>query len=94
MYIYQDGKLYVQDGELLLGVSITPFGNTIYKEEKAKLGDAYSILTPSEVRAKFQIDIGNSYEFPLKVVVEPKVEVKKDDSVGKAKTTTRKPTSK
>lgn len=91
MYILQDGKLYVQDGDVLVGVNVTPTGTTKINTEKTKFGNSYSLLTPFEVRAKFNIASGESYMFPVKKVEEPKVEVAKDDTVGKAKNPTRKP---
>lgn len=94
MYILQNGKLYVQDGEFLVGVSVTPTGNILFKEERIKRGNNCSILTPSEVRARYQINYGKSYEFPITKRVEPKVEVEKDEPTRKTKTTTRKSTSK
>jgi hypothetical protein len=97
MYIYQEGKLYVQDGEFLVGVNVTPSGSYLLEKERVKKSDKYSILTPSEVQAKFGIVRGETYEFPVKkkeVVPEPKVEVVTDEPVRKTKTTTRKSTRK
>lgn len=91
MYIYQDGKLYVQDGDVLVGVDVTPTGTTLIKTEKSKFGNAYALLTPSEVRAKFNIISGESYKFPR--TKKKEVEVENSDTTRKTKSSTRKSTS-
>jgi len=71
MFIYQDGKLYVRDGEKFKGVNvsslglITPFGKTV----NVKLKD-YKALSGAEVRAKFH----DGYKFPKKSKKEDVVE--------------------
>lgn len=78
MFVYQDSKLYVQlDGDLA-GVEIHSGEVSVIKSEKAKLGKRFELLTPMEVTSRF----GGEYDFPKK-------EVKKDDSVGKAKSGTK-----
>lgn len=87
MYIYQNGKLYVQDGGKLVGVDISPLNVTKIKTETGDIELEHSVLTPSEMRAKFT-DENGEYKFPRK----KKVEGKKDDTVRKTKPTTGKST--
>lgn len=81
MYIYQDGKLYVQTGEYIVGVDISPLNIKKVTGTRKKLSGDYQLLTPSEVRAKFGIATGGEYKFP----VEPKKEVVKDEPAIKIK---------
>lgn len=83
MFVYQNGKLYVQLKENLAGVEIHSGEVSIIKSEKAKLDNKFELLTPMEVNARFH----GEYEFP-------KVEVKKNDSVGKTKTNPKQSRSK
>lgn len=96
MYILQDGRLYIQDGDKLVGVEI--HSDKIIKVEgtETTLSDKYSLLTPFEVRAKFNITEGNGYIFP-RPKQEPKVEetgVDKNGSDRTIKETSRKSTRK
>lgn len=95
MYILQDNKLYVQKGKKqLVGVNVGP-DKIVETSEKAELKPFFQILTPSEVRSKFNIREGNEYKFPVeKKTTKKKTEVVKDESTKSTKRTTRKSTSK
>lgn len=84
MYIYKDGKLYVQKGKDIVGVNISPTDVVVLEETKTKLEFPYEQLMPFEVRAKFNIKDGNDYKFPLpnkKQEQEPKVEQVSNEDV-------------
>lgn len=83
MFVYQNDKLYVQLKDNLAGVEIHSGEVSVIKSERAKLGKQFELLTPMEVNARFN----GEYEFP-------KVEVKKNDSVGKTKTNSKQSRSK
>lgn len=80
MYIYQNDKLYVQQGDNLVGVEIHSNEVILLKTEKSKLEKQFELLTPVEVHARFQ----GEYKFPKKEVIE-------DDATGTVKTGSRKP---
>lgn len=82
MYIYQDGKLYVQIEDKLVGVNISPNKTSILEKETTVLSPTAIYLTADEVGAKFGIKNDEEYIFPVTKKV-----VKKDDTVGKTKTT-------
>lgn len=87
MYIYQDGKLYVENGRgKLIGVEIHPDKIIKVKGTETKLSDDYEVLTPFEVQAKFNIVNGEEYIFP----VDKKEEVVEDAPTVNIKSTTRK----
>ena len=79
MYVYQNGKLYIQHGNDLFGVEIYPDEVVVLKDEKTVLGKEFELLTLVEVQARFH----EGYKFPKK-------EVKANVATGKAKTATRK----
>jgi len=88
MYIYQNGKLYTQLGETLVGVEIYPHEVVQVKGTETKLADKYEPLTKYEVMIKF--DIANTpYIFPQ----EKKV-VEKEVSAVEPVVNTKKPTRK
>lgn len=98
MYAYQDGKLYVQVGDKLVGVDVYSDNVLLVEDSEVELDHSLAtLLEPFEVRCKFQIDVA-PYIFPREVKVEEEVIAKKveikDDTVRKTKTTTRKSTSK
>lgn len=86
MYIYQDGKLYVQDGGHLIGVDITPDGVTKIKGTETKLADNHEVCSKYEVRCRFGLD-ENPYIFPRETEV-------KHESVDNTQKPTRKYTRK
>ena len=64
MYIYQNGKLYVQDGDKVVGVEIHSHKvNRIAGTEDLISSDAI-FLTPFEVQCKFHLDT-TDYTFPV-----------------------------
>lgn len=83
MYILQDGKLYAQEDNKLVGVNIH-LDKVEKLKETGKLGKDFKVLTPAEVRSKFNIGEGKSYIFP---VAKKKTEVVKDEPTS----TTKKP---
>lgn len=89
MYIYQNGKLYVQVGNGLVGVEIYPDKVIKVKGTETKLGDSYKILTPHEVQSKFNIK-----EAPYIFPVEVKKEVEKVEPIIDTKAPVRKATRK
>lgn len=64
MYILQEGKLYIQDGDSLVGIEIYP--DKVLKVKGTETGYVipYQMLTPFEVRCKFQLNDGGTYIFP------------------------------
>lgn len=83
MYVYQNGKLYIQHDNDLFGVEIHPDEVVVLEDEKGILGKEFELFTHAEVQAVFH----EGYSFPKK-------EVKVDDTVGKAKGTNRKSSGK
>lgn len=90
MFIYQNGKLYVQDGNKFVGVEIYSDKITKVKGTEVTKNKNSKLLSHFEVRAKFQLD-EKPYIFPVEK--ESKVEVK-DEPTPKAKATPRKSTRK
>lgn len=90
MYIYQNGKVYVQEGDNIVGVDISPLDITKVKGSTIKLVGDYRLLTPLEVRAMFGVANGETYIFPR----EPEKVVEDNGTTRKPKTSTRKPTGK
>ena len=87
MYIYQNGKLYLQVGDKLVGVEIYSDQVLCIDGYDTVLEENHLVLSPLEVRCKFQTD-----EHPY---IFPKVEgVVKNDTVTTPKRTARKSTSK
>lgn len=96
MYVYQNGKLYRQNGEILVGVEIYPDHVLLIEGTETKLAEDYVLYSHYEVRCKFHIDT-RPYIFPQEKKEEVKVEVAKNEpvkSVRKTKATPRKSTSK
>lgn len=91
MYIYQNGKLYVQkDSGKLVGVEIHSNKNAIeVSGTETELGEIYDVCTPYEVTCRFHISEDNPYIFST----EPKDEVTKIEPV-KHVQGTRKPKGK
>jgi len=82
MYIYQNGKLYLQEGEQLVGVNIDSDKVVSVEGSQTILADDFMSLTSYEVRCKFQLH-RIPYVFPIG-------EVKKDEPVSKPKRSPRK----
>ena len=78
MFIYQNGKVYIQDGDSIVGVNVNPFSTTVVKGTKQKfdVNSDYLLLTQSDMYAKFNILNGESYVFPFK-----KTGVDKNESI-------------
>ena len=96
MYVYQHGKLYVQVEDKLVGVDFYSDKVLLVEGSEVELDhEVADMLEPFEVRCKFQIEL-EPYIFPREVKEEVKEEevVIKDEPIRKAKTTTRKSTSK
>lgn len=92
MYVYQNDKLYVQLEDGLVGVEIHSNETVLLKDKRAKLGARFELLTQTEVDARFQGEFKEVVEVVEKE--EELEEVTKDDSIGKAKASTRKSTGK
>lgn len=79
MYIYQNGKLYVQlSGNKIVGVEIYPHETKRLSGTETILGEKYQPLTKYEVFCKFNIEHA-PYIFPREEVkeVEPIINIKK-----------------
>ena len=100
MYVYQNDKLYVQLEDGLVGVEIHSNETVLLKDKRAKLGARFELLTQTEVDARFQgefkevVEVVENEEEEEEEVEEEVEEVTKDDSIGKAKASTRKSTGK
>lgn len=98
MFIYQNGKLYVQDGDTLVGVEIHPDKIIKVEDEVATLSKSAMYLTLDEVIRKFQIRLGNSVTFDKKVAevveVEEVIGEEKNVTTDDVKKPTRKSTRK
>ena len=87
MFVYQNGKLYIQNGDKIVGVECYPdFIKKVNGSETKQSEDAL-ILTNSEMMAKFNI-MDAPYIFPQEKKEEKKEVIK--DATSKAK----KPTGK
>lgn len=93
MYVYQNGKLYSQVEERLVGVEIYSDKVLLVEECTAELEADAILLTPFEVRCKFQIDI-TPYIFPREIKEEDEKEVEENEPIKPAKRTSRKSTGK
>lgn len=90
MYIYQNDKLYVEDGNILVGVEIYPDCIKKISGTETKLADNFLCLTHSDVYNKFQIEF-TPYIFPIEKKEEQGVIEDGDKpTITKAKTSTRK----
>ena len=70
MYIYQNNKLYVQEGDTLVGVEIYPDKILRIDGETARLSKSARYLTLEEVIKKFQINLGNTFGVVEKIEEE------------------------
>lgn len=70
MYIYQNNKLYVQEGDTLVGVEIHPYKILRIDGETARLSKSARYLTLEEVIKKFQINLGNTFGVVKKIEKE------------------------
>lgn len=90
MYVYQNGKLYTQKGDKLVGVDICSDIVLEVEGTECDYSENYKMLDLYEVVRKFQTIEGQDYKFPR----EAKTEVVKDEPVKPVKRATRKSTSK
>jgi hypothetical protein len=79
MFIKQDGKMYVRDGDKIVGVNLYPHGIEKVEGTETELGSRYSTYTLYEVQCKYHLPYGGSYEFPVDVKNESE-EVDAEDS--------------
>ena len=93
MFVYQDGKLYVQDGGKLVGVEIYSDKIVKLKEFTVKQKKDSKVLSHFEVGCKFQLK-DNTYIFPRDEKQEDVGGEVKDGPTPKVKTTPRKSTRK
>jgi len=80
MYVYQDGKLYSQLGEnKIIGVEIYPDKIIKIKGTEVEQRPESELMTPTEMKIRFQIVNGESYIFPREEVKssEPVIEDEK-----------------
>ena len=76
MYVYQNGKLYRQDGEKLVGVEIYSDKVLLIEGTETTIAEEHKMYSHYEVRCKFQTD-AIPYIFPREPKEELKVEAKK-----------------
>ena len=80
MFILQDGKLHIQEEDKLVGVDVYSDKVVLVKGSETKFGKEFSLLTPFEVRCKFNIEL-EPYKFPKvekkEVVVSATTTIKK-----------------
>lgn len=91
MYYLIKNKLYIQDGDKLVGVNIDADQNVTHvKGTETSLKNEIDVtpLTHFEVQCKFGLIYGLEYKFPLEIKNEPEVG-EDNDPTGKAKTTTK-----
>lgn len=90
MFIYQDGKIYIQDKKDIVGVEIYSDKILPVKGSETKLG-VHEKLTAYEVKCRFNIREDNPYIFPFEKKEEKveedevKKEVKSNESTSKTK---------
>lgn len=95
MYYFVKNKLYIQDGDKLVGVNIDADQNVTHvKGTETSIGNEIEFipLTHFEVQCKFGLLKGLEYKFPLEVKVDPEVDLKvgeENEPVGKVKATTK-----
>lgn len=83
MFIRQDGKIFIQDGDKIVGVEIYPDKIVKLKDTKTNLLTEHEIFTANEIKRKYNISEDNPYIFPKEVVekgveaIEPTTETKK-----------------
>lgn len=92
MYVYQNGKLYIEVEEKLVGVEIYSDKTLLVEDCDSTFIDG-QILTPFEVQCMFNIK-ETPYIFPREIVDQPKGEVVQDEPIKPIKRTARKSTSK
>lgn len=92
MYIYQNGKLYLEQSENLIGVNIDANGVHQIKGTETKSIKTAIRLTPYEVKAKFHLFEGETYIFPqvIKKVEKVEQEVVKNDTTRHNESSARK----
>ena len=93
MFIYQNGKLYTQHGDKLVGVEIYSDKVIVVEGTETTLADSYETFTPFEVRCKWNIESGGCYIFP-KDEIEVKEKVEEIEPVKPVKRPYRKSTRK
>lgn len=87
MFTIYEGKLYKVDGDKIVGVDITPTSVKTDGRTQRDLPKLNTLLTLNEVKIKYGINRGNSYEFPSP---SRNRKVDKDESTTKTKKPTRK----
>lgn len=94
MYIYQNGKLYIQKDNRLIGVEIYSDKVLTVEGTETELSENHERFTPFEVYCKFQIR-NTPYIFPRDTVkVDKKVVEKDNDTVGEVKATAKRRSTK
>lgn len=68
MFVYQNGKLYAQHGDKLVGVEIHSDLITPVEGADTTLADEFELLTVQEMKLKFNIVNGEDYIFPKEVI--------------------------
>lgn len=90
MYIYQNGKLYIEKNGKLVGVEIYPDKTVIVAGTETSRAKKFQIYTRPEVVAKYHITPTNPYIFEVPKLEEKVIEkVVEDGTVGHVKSPTR-----
>jgi len=74
MFIYQNGNLYIQDGNTLVGVEIHSDKILKVEDERSNISDSALYLTLDNVQKKFPQSTGGVPTFKKKPLVEEVVE--------------------
>jgi len=65
MFILKNNKLYIQKGNKIVGVNVSPLDIVEVEGSEIDLTVPYKTLLPFEMRVKFGISEGTNYEFPF-----------------------------
>lgn len=94
MYVIQDGKLYIQDGDMIVGVDVHPHIITKVEGTETTVSGNYKMFDGYEIKRKYHIVDGECYIFPrdIEEIEENGVDI--NESIDNIKKPTRKSTSK
>jgi len=87
MFVYKESKLYILEGDKVVGVDVTPTSITKVEGVEEDFDYSFELIEPFEMKCKFNVTELTPYVFPVErpeVQVEPdKVEVVKEEVVTK-----------
>lgn len=82
MYILQNRKLYIQHGEVLVGVDVYPNEFLEVEGTETKLEERYEVCTRYEARCRFHLDDA-PYIFPRDEIEVPIIKEEKKTRKGR-----------